>query len=226
MTDQHIVFLVVIVLAVIALAWWWALYSLKKSREAWRAEADRRGFAYEQDLATTQSRHGQFKIFGLGHSQRVIAAISGRASRGELTLVDYSYTTGSGRSRREHRQTLCLLTSSELRLPHFFVRPQVVLFDLLGKVFGGQDINFDEDPSFSKAFVLQGHDPEATRQLFDQGLRSYFVHYRDRKLQVEGWEHTLLVHVGKHRKPGQTQDLEDAALGLCNQLQGRKNSHE
>ena len=33
-------------------------------------------------------------------------------------------------------------------------------------MFGGQDINFDNDEDFSKSFVLQGEEEEQTRELF------------------------------------------------------------
>ena len=40
------------------------------------------------------------------------------------------------------------------------------LFDALGKLFGGQDINFDEDEAFSSAWVLQTTDDEARVRSF------------------------------------------------------------
>ena len=115
-----------------------------------------------------------------------------------------------------HRQTVCVLGASGLDLAHFFVRPENKLLDFLGKVFGGQDINLEEDPAFSRAFVLQGYDAEATRQLFDEQVRRHFLRYRGRRLQVEGWQESLMVHDGKVRRPGETRDLEDLALSFYN----------
>ena len=49
----------------------------------------------------------------------------------------------------------------------------LALFDALGKMFGGQDINFDDDPDFSKAYVLQTNgDEERLRQFMNSKLRS------------------------------------------------------
>jgi len=113
-------------------------------------------------------------------------------------------------------RTVCVLRTPSLDLPHFLVRPELALVDALGKVLGGQDINFDQDPDFSKAFVLQGQDPEATRELFDQRVRLHFLRYRNRRLRVEGCDRHLLLHDNKRRKPGETKDLEDLTLSLFN----------
>jgi len=205
---------IVVAVASIPLFKLWERHNLKKNRRAWREAAQRRGFTYVQDREALKVRLCHFKIFGLGHSQRVNAAMSGRMQDAEITLVDYRYVTGHGRNRRIHWQTICVLSSPSLNLPHFFVRPEVKLLDFFGKMFGGQDINFDEDPQFSKAFVLQGHDEEATRRLFDHRVRRHFARYRGRRLQIEGWQESLMVHDGKVRKPGETKDLEDLAFSF------------
>lgn len=61
--------------------------------------------------------------------------------------------------------------ADDLRVPHFFARRQIALFDWLGRTFGGQDIDFPQDEAFSTAFVLQGEDEAATRELFAPSLR-------------------------------------------------------
>jgi hypothetical protein len=173
---------IIVVIILVPLVILWERHNQKKMRQAWREVALGRGFAYIRDREALKSRFGHFKIFGLGHSQRVIAAMSGTLQDANVVLLDYRYTTGGGRNRRVHRQTICVLSAPGLKLPHFFVRPETKLIDFLGKMFGGQDINFDEDPQFSKAFVLQGHDEEATRRLFDERVRRHFARYRGRRL--------------------------------------------
>jgi hypothetical protein len=140
-----------------------------------------------------------------------------RASRGDeqLALCDYQYTVGSGKHQHTHHHTLCVVRSPRAPLPHFFARRQMAFFDFLGKVFGGQDINFDEDPEFSKAYVLQtaGAEPEL-RRLFDEPVRSAFTRLAPKGVQVEGRGDTFVFHYGRRLKLERFNELVDDAVAM------------
>lgn len=202
--------MIAIVASVIA----WAVIAAKKRREAWMAEADRLGLAYMRNHNGLSKEYAQFKLFSRGRSRRAPNAMSGHIGNTGVCLADYQYTTGSGKNSRNHVQTVCILTDAQLGAPHCFLRPESRLFDFLGKAFGGQDINYDEDPGFSKAFVLQGGDEVATRAFFTAEVRAHFMQYAKTRINFEVHGDTLVHHKGVRMKPEQLQSLLDEAMTL------------
>jgi len=204
-----------LIVGIIALA----SYMEKKRTEALTAFAQANGYAMEQDLAGFRTAMGSFKLFNQGHSRDLRNLMRGNRDDVSVSICDYRYTTGSGKHQQTHNQTVCVLRSPKLRLPHFFARRQVALFDFLGKVFGGQDINFDEDPEFSKAYVLQtaGSEDEL-RRLFQQPLRSQLTALAPKGVQIEAREDTIVYHLAKRLKPEQISELVDDALAVRRSL--------
>ena len=205
------------VAAGIGLAAWW---SQKKRTEAWRQVAGELGIQFLGHQNDVLSRCGQMKLFSRGRSRRVTNAISGDAGDVQITLGDYRYRTGSGKNSSTHSYTVCVLQSDRLSLPACFLRPQVRFFDALGALFGGQDIDFSEDPEFSKSYVLQGESEGAVRGLFDQRVRSWFAARGARRFHFETRGDTLVFHTGNRRKPSEAKDLMQQALEIMNLLAG------
>jgi hypothetical protein len=190
-------------------------YLDKKRTEAVHAFAQAHGYTVDPDFGGFLASLQAFKLFNLGRSRRLKNLI--RTNRGDLSisLADYTYVTGSGKNQNTHIQTVCAVQTSGSRLPHFFLRRQVALFDALGKLFGGQDINFVEDPAFSKAYVLQSMEGEnEARRLFQDPVRQAFTALAGKNLQCEGREGTLLLHFGTRLKPERLAELADDAVKL------------
>jgi hypothetical protein len=212
-SDEWILFavvagLVVVVGGIIWLVWW----TNKRRREAWMAAALELDFQYLPEDASVIDAFGHFKLFQQGRRKRAKNVLRGRQRDCQLTLCDYQYTTGHGKHQQVHHQTICLVQCPNLSLAHSFLRKQRRVSDFLGKLFGGQDINFDEDPEFSKAFVLQGGDEGATRALFDARLREHFLRFRGTGLQFESLGDTFLVHNGRRIKPEEARGLVEQTL--------------
>ena len=90
---------------------------------------------------------------------------------------DHTYTTGSGKSKHTHHCFFIAIECNELQFPSFFVRDENAILDYLGKIFGGQDINFSDDYDFSPKFVLQGDSEGEIRKFFNsrkRGRKSLF----------------------------------------------------
>ncbi len=187
----------------------------RKRTEAVHAFAQAHGYSVDPDVAGFQESLNGFKLFNQGRSRELKNLI--RTSREDLSicLADYKYVTGSGKHQQTHRQTICVVRSERLRLPHFFLRRQVALFDALGKMFGGQDVNFEEDPDFSKAFVLQTVDSEdELRRLFDRGARDAFTALSKKGVQCEAMLDTLLLHYGQRLKLERLEELAADAVNV------------
>ena len=95
------------------------------------------------------------------------------------------------------------------------------MFDSLGSLVGGQDIDFADDREFSKAYVLQGDDEQAIRELFNTDVRAWFAERAGRGFQFEAQGKVLLFHQGKRRPPGETHELMKQALEIMKRLADR-----
>ncbi|MCC6332434.1 MAG: hypothetical protein IT380_00440 [Myxococcales bacterium] len=203
---------VIAVIVVIAyLAW---LYE-KKRTEAMEAYAQQRGWAFEGSASVLEAQLDAFKLFNQGHSRRLNNAMRGAKDQVAVAVADYRYTTGRGKNSHTHNQTICMVRVPGLALPHFFARRQVAFFDAIGKMFGGQDVNFEEDQAFSKAYVLQTQSGEETlRRSFNDRARAAFLGLANRNPQVEGVGEVLLLHFSRRLKVDEVDALVADAVNL------------
>lgn len=113
-----------------------------------------------------------------------------------VTVFDYMATSwvGTGHNRRmtkADRQTVLLFESEQLELPAFSLHPET-LGAKMRNALGQQDIDFDQHPNFSSAYVLHGPDESQIRTLFTNEKLDFFAHTRG--LCVEGLGQKLLFY--------------------------------
>lgn len=203
------------VVAFIAGLIWLVWYIDKRRREAMVAWAQLNGFQYDGENRALPSTMSAFKLFSLGRNRKVKNFMRGTKDGAAVSLCDYQYTTGSGRSQQVHQQTIAIVQTPGRHAPHFFLRRQRALFDALGKMFGGQDINFDDDPAFSKAWVLQtGGDEQQLRHFMSPMLREALTQMADRNLVLEVVGDTLLIHHSRQLKAEALQGLIADAVNI------------
>ncbi|MBN2104648.1 hypothetical protein JW835_11465 [bacterium] len=172
----------------------------KKRTETLKQKAGMRGFTF-QDKAGLEviPLSNEFHLFSRGHSKRVQNFMQKSGLDSEEAIFDYIYTTGSGKNRSIHRQTVYLFHSDRLHLPVFAVRPEHV-FHKIRQIFGYQDIDFKQYPEFSKKFILRGKDEAAIDKIFTQDVIACFLH--EKKLCVESAGKDLIIYwSGKRIKP-------------------------
>lgn len=163
---------IVAVLIVIGIAA--SMYFEKRRREALEKVAGDLGLEFfPQGIPGLLEALRGFALFNTGRGHATTNTIRGVTDEVELTIFDLTYTTGSGKNSHTHRQTVIRFASSQLVLPEFAVSPEG-FFHKFAKLFGFKDINFDDDPRFSTAFLLQGPSEAAVRQLFGQNVRDWF----------------------------------------------------
>jgi len=195
-----------------------SMWSQKKRTEAWQRVAGELGIPFVGNDNDALSRCSTMKTFSRGSGRKFCNAIQGDAGDTRITIGDYRFTTGSGKNRTTHVHTMCVLESANLSTPHCYLRPERGLLDKLGALFGGQDINFDEDPAFSKAYVMQGDTEAAVRDLFDENLRVWFADRRSDRFHFETRSNVLVFHYGKKRKPDEASQLMQQALEIMGLL--------
>ena len=133
-----------------------------------------------------------FTITSRGVSQGYYAIMSGKKLGIEFKIMDFYYNVGG--KNGGHNCSLCIFTKKGLDLPHFYAREENSIFDGIGEFFGGQDIDFDDDPDFSSSYVLQGNNERAIRRLFNRKIRNAFTRAAEYSYEYEGLgDHFLVV---------------------------------
>ncbi len=198
---------------VVVLSW---LHEEKRS-EAFLRYAAQRGWTFERNGLGRMDEVSSFKLFSRGRERRLTNVVFGPQDGVTVSVGDYRYTVDRGRSARTHHQTLCVVRVPGLDLPHFFVRRQVMLVDDLGKLLGGQDLNFEEDPDFSKAWVLQTEgDEHHVRRVFHPRARMAFTAgLAGKSPEVEAHGDALLLHFGRRLGVDELDGLIADAVNLA-----------
>ncbi len=165
-----------VALAIFGLARAFSRLQARKRRNALQALAQRYGYTFVATPVGYQPYPGfDFRLFNVGRAKQQRNALSKTLSDGtQITLFDYQYTTGSGRRRAIHYQTVFAALGPDLALPSFRIDPEIGLAHSIGKVFGLKDINFERYPKFSKLYLLRGDDEPRIRTYFHGGILQWF----------------------------------------------------
>lgn len=164
---------------------------------------------------------------------QVKVGIEGKVEDGKIYMADLTLhvTIGGGvegsvlselgrsrYSRRYNREsgpssivtgmvTSCFVVSESLEhLPSAFICTET-LFEKGIALLGGQDIDFDEDPTFSDRFTLQGPSEVNIRDFFKSKLRSEFCKIVPNGVNVEFGEGAFAVYTNKPASYGMSQTL-------------------
>lgn len=127
-------------------------------------------FLVQDEAFATSGFTGRLPLFQRGYGR----GISNVARGSNESVFEFRYTVGSGKNSSTYQQTVAVFDLSPRELPAFELKPEG-LTDKLGSLFGGQDINFEEDPEFSRRFRLRGPSEDAIRERFHTGLRQQLV---------------------------------------------------
>ena len=138
-------------------------------------------------------------LFTVGHSRESRNVMQGELDGMTVSLFDYSYATGSGKSRHDYHQTVVGLSLPTLRLPAFVIKPENI-FHKIGSAFGMQDIDFPEAPNFSKRFLLRGVREHAIRAAFKPSVLSFFEHHEGMSAEGCG-NHLIYYRAGRAQQP-------------------------
>ncbi|MCU0290817.1 MAG: hypothetical protein MUF10_02350 [Thermoanaerobaculaceae bacterium] len=211
MPQNSVILVILGLVAVLGVVWALTLANERKRRDAIAAKALEMGLRFAEDAAYFVESAPPFKLFSRGRRRKARNLLSGSRSGIDITIADYQFTVSSGKNSHTHRQTICLLRARGTELPHCFLRREVALLDAIGERLGGQDIDFPEDPDFSRAFVLQGADPEATRRLFGGAVRTHLMRHAGTRIELEAGGDALLLHRGGRVKPDELRELLEHA---------------
>ncbi|MEM9368862.1 MAG: hypothetical protein AAGD07_22955 [Planctomycetota bacterium] len=136
-------------------------------------------------------------FFQTGHSKKLTNLMQAETEIASMHAFDYAYTTGSGKNQTHHTHSVLAISSDQVALPPFQMRPEG-FFDRVGAKLGMQDIDFESHPRFSELFVLKSVDDEGTRRFFDAKLLTEFESREGLRLEAErNW----FVYIKPHMLP-------------------------
>jgi hypothetical protein len=162
---------------------------------------------------TARELMGRFHLGRFSHGHAALYVFEGTRKGYPVTMFDFQYKTSRTASKSEWASTttICLVGGSK-PVANFYARPQDAVFDRLGKALGGEDLDFEGDPEFSKRWVLQGAERQL-RALFGPRVREAFV--RSRSIGVaEVVDGLLLVDPQRALEVEALEGLVDDAVAL------------
>jgi hypothetical protein len=172
----------------------------KKRTEAMANLAMRLGMQFTAEAPEGfLSLFNQVNLFILGHGGEARNVMQGELGGVAGSLFDYTYVTGSGKTRSEHHQTVVILSLPTLSLPAFVLKPENVLHKV-GSAFGMQDIDFPQAPNFSKRFLLRGAQEHAVRAAFKPSVLSFFERHEGMSAEGRG-NHLIYYRAGRAQQP-------------------------
>ncbi len=181
--DTVVVLVIAVILVVGGIIWKVIVVFEKKRTEKFKLVAEQLGLPFYPQgdgslIASLSSAPGQlglrssgaapgFPLFSQGKFKEFRNMFHGVTEHVDVAIFGYEYTVNPGaQHQRQHahtfRQNVIYFRSPALNLPQFALRPEN-LFDKIGDVFGGQDIDFESHPKFSKSYSLRGSDEQKVR---------------------------------------------------------------
>ncbi|MFI5278936.1 MAG: hypothetical protein ACHQU1_00465 [Gemmatimonadales bacterium] len=186
----------------------------KKRNAAMQVVARTMGFAYEEkpDRTSVEAGVPGLPLFNVGHSRKAARMLKGKLADKDAAIIDYQYTTGSGKSSHTHQQTVVVFQDGAKGLPDFQLSPEGFLHGL-AEVFGAQDIDFEQSAEFSKRYLLKGPDEAAIRKAFSIDALAYFAGAPGWRVQTRAGR--LLAYKGeKYVEPAELPAFAAEALRI------------
>lgn len=187
-------------------------------------------YCFKNDLKYSEFVHEIPKLattFSLlakkGHTNEWKYGMSGMRANYEFHIFEHRSVFGYGKNRHVETTTNCIVLNKDIDIPSFFIRDENFILDSLGKVFGGQDINFSDDQQFSRMFVLQGASEGEIRKSFIRKVRESFVKNHIKGYSYEGNLNCFMVSVSGKLNLQNRIALLNKAINIFNSFNQIKN---
>ncbi len=119
-----------------------------------------------------------FPLFGHQRGSELRNLIVADTPDVSVLIFDYKYEVRRDGPSKHVWQTVVAVQSAELQIPTFHLYPEGA-FSKIGSALGGQDIDFNDHPKFSNAFVLKSETENETREFLDLTLLDFFADHPD-----------------------------------------------
>jgi hypothetical protein len=120
--------------------------------------------------------------------------MTGHASGLKVSLFDYTFTTGVGRTSTDKTQTIAAFEKNGIQMPEFALQSEGML-QKVGDAFSQKDIDFESHPEFSNRFQLRSSQEGRTRRVFTRSLLDFLTDVELGEVwRIEGVDATLLIY--------------------------------
>ena len=175
----------------------------QKRKAAIAALAAELGLEHSPDLLPHDvQRFSRFDIANNVSSPKASTAIVAETDTLRMVLFDYQYVVGSGKNKRTVTNAIVMCHDESMAMPEMKFEPES-WSGSIAKFFGGQDINFDDDPEFSKTYRLLGLSEESIRVFLTPTRRKKILTTKVERFETKG--DTILLFY--QRKPLTTESI-------------------
>jgi len=145
----------------------------RKRRRLLRAWARSQGLTmHAAERRGWEREYPALKVFDQGSSRHSELHLTGEVDGRPLQVLDYRYTTGSGKNRKTHRRAITILGAGSPTIPLVIRREHV--FDRVGEFFGLDDIDF-ELSEFSRRFHVSSADRKWAYDVIHPQMMDYLM---------------------------------------------------
>lgn len=216
-SDRSVILLVILMISSVALCavFWRFKYSIRGSRsEAWQRIAESLGFSYRERDAGALQPYSHFDALSQG-TELARHLLESEANGLWRCIADYvTFDEGNANSS----QTICLVRSDRLALPHFIIQPATWLsrqvIKLMGKTAALPVIEHPDDAEFNSAYHLQGGDTTAVLSALTPEVRAFLLLQRERRFCLEADGQTFLFHTRTLVRPDKAPDMLDKSVEI------------
>jgi|GEM_PF-6333188 len=197
-------FLLLLVLLVVIVGL--STYFDKLRREKLILAARQRGWILHEQLPNALATELPDGVLfpAYARSRKVLLVFEILRVNGSEFIIEYRYSTGSGKSRQTHRFLACCLPLSS-PIPKFMLRSENWV-DKLTQLVGFDDIDLPENPEFSKRCHLSGEDKEGIKAFFTRDLVARVPELKNRSIVSLGSR----IFVREHRRKLVADKLQQA----------------
>lgn len=198
-------------------------YDLEKRRHYMQQYAKWMKMTYhDSDEWGLKSRLLDFELFRVGKNQEISNLMEWKDPfmEEQIYIFDYTYTRGSGSSKKQFVQTVFHINSKHLGLPEFLMKPET-FFDKVGNYLGLQkDINFVEHEKFSDQYLLQSSDEERMRHLMNDKILHFFTVEQNWTLEGIGY-YMIFYKTNTLLSPATIEHFHKKGMAIYNSFKGK-----
>ena len=187
-----------------------------RREKAFRAVALELGLEYREEAPELAAVLADAGLLMHGRKHRVRNALLGERGPLRIALGELGYDVGSQRTQNTLIDSVCVLRTSGLDLPGFHLTGHSLLQTTL--VGDGRDIDFVDDPEFSRAFELRGDDEAAIRGLFTVPVRHHLMSLAGRAVRLDAGKDTLVLAESDLLPAGELRALLERATSVLREL--------
>jgi len=140
-----------------------------------------------------------------GRGSQVTNVLRGQLGDTEVFQFDYSYIVSTGKSARRISQTVFFANDKKWALPDFRLRPEQWWHKVLTKLGAATDINFPDNPDFSKRFYLTSNLEAQAREKFGPEMQKFLL--GEPRMHLEGSNYYLIAYQPKKLLNGEATRL-------------------